>query len=69
MLGWAYEVDKVENMEDKRFSKKKKYIGSWGQKDEIGKGGAKIGSNLAVNTPFGPLRGQNTHRDDTPKRQ
>ena len=42
MLVLAYEVDKVENMENKRFSKKKKYIGSWGQKDEIGKGIRKL---------------------------
>ena len=66
MLVLAYEVDKVENMEDKRLPKKK-YIGSWGQKDEIGKD-KKIGSNLAVNTPFGPLRDK-IHRDDMPKRQ
>jgi hypothetical protein len=37
MLGLANEVDEVDNMEDKRFSEKKKYIRSWGHKDLIRK--------------------------------
>ena len=60
MLGWAYEVDKVENMEDKRFSKKKKYIGSWGQKDEIGKRIRKL-AQISRLTPLSAPSGDKIH--------
>ena len=60
MLGLANEVDEVENMEDKRFSKKKKYIGSWGQKDEIGKRVRKL-AQISRLTPLSAPSGDKIH--------